>query len=693
MRYLSRRLLGYLAFSMLLAGHGFALEARIERDQWGVPHIHGATDADAAFGLAYAQAEDTWPIIQNSIPYYRGTAGRYFGTEAAKTDYLVGALGFWSTLTEKYGTLDPASRDYLQAFAAGLNHYADRHPEAVTLDVLPITSQDLIAAHMLRHLLFYGFEGVVSELLGAERAHAISPPPLGSPTTSDPTGSNASAVSPRRTEDGSTLLMINSHQPLTGPVAWYEAHIASDEGLDIQGGLFPGSPTIGVGFTAFHGWGATVNKPDLVDVYLLQTDPDDDNRYWFEGEWLVLDRTEIEIDVLLWDIIPWSVTREIYRSVHGPVFKTDHGTYAIRYAGMNEIAQIEQWLAMNKAQNFAEWRSAIALNTISSFNFVYANADGDIYFIHNSQMPKRTEGWQWQDYLPGDREDVIWNEYLPVEQLPQVLNPASGFILSANQNPFAISAPGSNPPSNATTEASGYQTRMTNRAVRGLELFSRYDQVSWEEFWQLKHDHQYSAQYRGVDYLNTVIRMNALSSDEAEAQQILADWNLDTNIENRSAALGVCVLSAEWRAEQTATDAPDPHQTLSDCIELVRSMSGRLDPSWGEVNRHGRGTQSWPAAGGPDTLRAIYSRRLEKDDRHMTVTAGDGLYYLIRWSPDGTQSVQGVHQYGSNMVDPSSPHYLDQAAHFAREETHSALFNAAEREATITRRYEVRQTQ
>lgn len=690
MRQRSRLPIRYVVLLMLLASHGFAFEASIERDQWGVPHIHGATDADAAFGLAYAQAEDAWPVIQNSIPYYRGTAGRHFGPEAAKTDYLVGALGFWDTLTEKYSTLDPEARDYLQAFAAGLNQYAEQHPEAVTLEVLPVTSQDLIAAHMLRHLLFYGFEGVIGEVLGEARAHDISPPPAGSPTTNDPTGSNASAVSPLRTTDGSTLLMINSHQPLTGPVAWYEAHIASDEGLDIQGGLFPGSPTIGVGFTAFHGWGATVNKPDLVDVYVLQTDPEDDNRYWFEGEWLTLEQSEIEIDVLLWDMIPWSVTREVYRSVHGPVFKTDHGTYAIRYAGMGEIAQIEQWLAMNKAQNFTEWRAAIARNTIASFNFVYANADGDIYFIHNSQMPKRAPGWHWQDYLPGDRADVIWNDYLPVEQLPQVLNPASGFILSANQNPFAISAPGSNPTTNATTEASGYQSRMTNRAVRGLELFDRYDRVSWEEFWQLKHDHQYSTQYRGVDYLNTVIRVTAQSAEETQAQQLLAEWDLDTDIDNRSAALGVCVLSAEWRAEQAAIDTPDPHETLSGCIELVRSMTGRLDPSWGEVNRHGRDAQTWPAAGGPDTLRAIYSRRLNDDDRHMTVTAGDGLYYLIRWSPDGVQSVQGVHQYGSDMSNPSSPHYLDQAEDFALEKTHPALFDAAARQSTVTQRYVVR---
>jgi penicillin amidase/acyl-homoserine-lactone acylase len=267
------------------------------------------------------------------------------------------------------------------------------------------------------------------------------------------------------------MLVINSHQPLTGPVAWYEAHVQSDEGLNVMGGLFPGAPAVGVGFTSTTAWGATVNQPDLVDVYKLEMNPSEDYQYRYDDQWLELERKDVEIDVLIWGFIPWSVTETVYRSVHGPVLESSHGWYAVRYAGMDELRQVEQWLAMNKARNFEEWRAAVALNYIQSFNFVYAGKDQTIYFVHNATMPERARGWQWQQYLPGNRSELVWQSYLPFDELPHIENPASGFILSTNQSPFHISAPGSNPDINAYPVESGWPTRMTNRAVRGLELF------------------------------------------------------------------------------------------------------------------------------------------------------------------------------------------------------------------------------
>ena len=195
--------------------------ASIERDRWGVPHIKGESDADAAFGLAFAQAEDTWGVIEASIPYYRGTAGRYFGPDAARSDYLVQWLGLWEDIGRGYDSdLPPSTREYVEAFAAGLNTYAQEHPNRVSLDVLPITGKDIVAAHMLRHIMFYGFEATIKELTGPTRAQ-----PTAQGTVirdGKPQGSNAIAVGPNRSSDGSTMLVINSHQPLTGPVAWYE---------------------------------------------------------------------------------------------------------------------------------------------------------------------------------------------------------------------------------------------------------------------------------------------------------------------------------------------------------------------------------------------------------------------------------------------------------------------------------------
>ena len=677
-----------LSTSQTLSAESF--EASIERDQYGVPHIYGATDADAAFGLAYAQAEDAWPIMEGSLPFFRGSAGLYEGREGAQSDYLVKWLDLWGTLDRDYEqVLSPEIRRYVEAFAEGFNAFIRDNPsEAKHPELLPITGKDIIAGHMLRHPLFYGFDGPVLELFGEERPNTVSKAPY-NPKPKDPIGSNATAIAPSRTEDGSTYLIINSHQPLTGPVAWYEAHLQSGEGLDVMGGLFPGAPTIGVGFTKEHGWGATVNKPDLVDIYVLEMNPDDPNQYRLDGEWQNLEVSKVKLKLKLWGFFPWSVSREVLRSVHGPALRTDHGVYAIRYAGMDEMKQVEQWLAMNKAKNFEEWQAAIALNYIQSFNFVYANRHGDIHFIHNAQLPMRAPNWQWDQYLPGDRSDLIWDAYHPTSSLPQVTNPSSGFVHSANQTPFNITAASDNPRQRDVPANGGWQTRMTNRATRGLELFEDFGEISFDEAWQLKHDNSYSINYRGIAFLQQVTSLPKTSDRIAEAIDILSDWDRATDKNNRGAALGVCVLAAEWQAESGGSSNPDPQPILDDCIEQTLDIGGRLDPRWGDVNRHGRDDTHWPVAGGPDTLRAIYSRRLDGDD-HLTAVAGDGLYYLIRWMPDGDMRALGTHQYGNDMTNPDSPHYLDQAEDFTNEVLHQPLYSDEDRTGRITRRYDVR---
>ena len=677
-----------LSTSQTLSAESF--EASIERDQYGVPHIYGATDADAAFGLAYAQAEDAWPIMEGSLPFFRGSAGLYEGREGAQSDYLVKWLDLWGTLDRDYEqVLSPEIRRYVEAFAEGFNAFIRDNPsEAKHPELLPITGKDIIAGHMLRHPLFYGFDGPVLELFGEERPNTVSKAPY-NPKPKDPIGSNATAIAPSRTEDGSTYLIINSHQPLTGPVAWYEAHLQSGEGLDVMGGLFPGAPTIGVGFTKEHGWGATVNKPDLVDIYVLEMNPDDPNQYRLDGEWQNLEVSKVKLKLKLWGFFPWSVSREVLRSVHGPALRTDHGVYAIRYAGMDEMKQVEQWLAMNKAKNFEEWQAAIALNYIQSFNFVYANRHGDIHFIHNAQLPMRAPNWHWDQYLPGDRSDLIWDAYHPTSSLPQVTNPSSGFVHSANQTPFNITAASDNPRQRDVPANGGWQTRMTNRATRGLELFEDFGEISFDEAWQLKHDNSYSINYRGIAFLQQVTSLPKTSDRIAEAIDILSNWDRATDKNNRGAALGVCVLAAEWQAESGGSSNPDPQPILDDCIEQTLDIGGRLDPRWGDVNRHGRDDTHWPVAGGPDTLRAIYSRRLDGDD-HLTAVAGDGLYYLIRWMPDGDMRALGTHQYGNDMTNPDSPHYLDQAEDFTNEVLHQPLYSDQDRIGRITRRYDVR---
>jgi acyl-homoserine-lactone acylase len=676
----------------------------IERDHLGVPHIIGERDVDAAFGFAYAQAEDNWQIIHDTIPFYRGTNAAINGKDAATVDFLIQWLGIWETIDRDYETqLKPETRAWIGAFVDGINYYAALHPEQTNSSIFPLTEKDVVAGYMLRHLLFYGFDASITELFEPQRQRPVSRGPAdagkqarpmaeGVTIGNLPVGSNAIAVSVPFTIDGATRLAINSHQPTTGPVAWYEAHIQSKEGLNVMGGLFPSSATIGVGFTENLAWGATVNKPDLVDIYVLNMDPNDPMRYKLDGEWKTLEAKDIEIEVKLFGFLPWTVTEVGLKSEHGPVIQNDHGTYAVRYAGMGEVRQLEQWLAMSKAQNFEQWRDAMRLQAFASFNFVYADREGNTMFVHNSLTPKRLPSYDWTQYLPGDDSRLIWQDYMAFDDLPQVINPTSGYIHSANQTPFRVSAEADNPNKDDYAIEDGFPTRMTNRADRGLELLAELESISEQQFFDIKHDKKYSVNSRAYAYLQQAASadLSAIQSDNLQnyqdAQTLITNWDLSTDIENRGAALSACVLGAEWLSEQRGSDAPKALDELVRCTDLLMSTSGRIDPLWGDVNRHVRGDLNIPVAGGPDTLRAIYGMGMEKDG-YLTNVAGDGLYYQVSWNAQGNLKVRGVHQYGAATLDENSPHYADQAEDYANEILHDPLFDDARRQSKIDRRY------
>ncbi len=661
-------------------------QVTIRRDSWGVPHVHGATDPATAFGFAYAQSEDAWQLFEDSLPFYRGINGRYNGVDGAATDYLVHMLDVRGLVDHRYEQdVSPEVRAYVQGFVDGMNYYAAKHPEQVDASLLPVTSYDVIAGFVLRHLMFYGFDGVVREVMGPERIRKVAVP--GTPERDGiPLGSNAIAVSSLGSSDGSTMLAINSHQPTTGPVAWYEAHISSDEGLNVMGGLFPGSPNISLGFTEDIAWGVTVNGPDLVDVFVLEINPENENQYRLDGEWVDLEVREVDIEVVLWGWLPWTSTQKVYRSVHGPVLRPEHGTYALRFAGEGELRQVEQWYRMNRAKNFDEWRDAMRMHSFASFNFVYADRDSNIFFVHNSLTPERAAGWDWHQYLPGDRSDLLWQEMLSFDDLPQVLNPASGYVHSANQTPFEVSAPADNPDISRYQPEHGFPTRMTNRAHRGLELLENLVPISPEEFSTIKHDKHYSVRARVYGYLQQAFELQYEPGHYADGVALLKRWDLGTDVANPGAALGVCLVAKEWLSERAGEPPPEMKGAFESCVDLIVSKTGQVDPLWGEVNRHVRGEVNVPVGGGPDILRAIYGQGFEENGYHTNI-AGDGLYYLVRWDAQGEQSVQGIHQFGSAVLDEDSPHYDDQAAAFAEEALRSPLFEESELEANLARSY------
>jgi acyl-homoserine-lactone acylase len=680
-----------------LATVGDQYDVRILRDSWGVPHVFGATDADVAYGLAYAHAEDDFLTIQQSLLAARGDLAAVYGPDLAPADYMVHLLRIWDTVEETYETMRPETRALLEAYADGLNHYAALHPaEVLTEDAFPATGRDIAAAAVHKVPFFFGLDRTLVELFSDSRQKEVSARPSAQiGVIGLPAGSNTLSVGPARTADGSTYLAVNSHQPWEGPETWYEAHVHSEEGWDMAGALFPGAPVVIHGHNRNLGWAFTVNHADLVDVYVLTIHPDNPDQYLYDGEWLELEVRTAPIRVKLLGRLVWTVKEEVLWSVYGPVVRRDHGTYAVRYAGAGRADLWEQLYRMNKATDLAEWQAAVTTGAIPTFNIGYADREGNIYYLYNGALPVRAEGYDWSLYLPGDTSETLWTDYLAYDRLPQVLNPPSGFVQNCNSSPFQTTLGEGNPDLEDYSPTLGIEDPMTNRALRALALLGADDAITFEEFTEIKYDRQYAPDSGVARYREMIVAASAPADPGIQpAIEILKGWDLRADPESSGAALMVLTLhyldEAGYNALPSAEEAAEVPlsallESLSQAAELLEEKYGRLDVPWSEVNRLRRGQVDLGVGGGPDVLNAIYGR-LEEDGRFRGV-AGDSYVMLVAWDAEGRVRSYSIHQYGSATLDESSPHFADQSPLFVRRELKPVWMEEADIRANLEEEY------
>ena len=660
--------------------------AEITRDIWGVPHVYGESDADAAFGLAFAHAEDDFKNTAENMYLYRAEMGLRDGADGAIQDYLIKVLKIREKIEQNYLTeLNKDVRKVLEAYAAGINYWMIQNPDNDYNHFFPITEQDIVAGFAIQNLFFSGVVSSIEKLQREENSkeeytHLYK-------NEQFVTGSNVLAVNSSKTSDQSTRIIINSHQPLDGPLAWYEAQVSSDEGWNIMGGLFPGSPFIFVGFNENIAWGFTVNKPDLSDSYLLKINPENENQYLLDGKWKDFEIEIINLPIKIFGPLKWTIKREAKYSAHGPVLEVANKSYALRFAGMNDIKQVNQWFAMNKSNSLDEWIKAMKKRSIISFNGVFADKEDNIFFLHNSSSPKRLEGINWKEVIDGTRSDLIWDSYVDFSEIPQFKNPSSGWIASTNQDPFKVTSVSDNLKSSNYSSTLGLQTRMTNRAYRSIELFDQYKTVNEEEFDLIKFDNKYSKQSRSYSYVSKIFDMDFESNKLNEARDVLKNWDLGTDFKNTSAALGVCVLSNEWISEQGQRMPQDPEISFRECVGELENTYGRVNPPWSERNFIVRGDKKISVQGGPDVLRAIYGRNDKEGD--LKAAGGDGLYIHVSWDKNGKQNSKSIHQYGSSTQHIKSKHFDDQVKLYVEEKYKPTFFDKKDLEKNTASVYYV----
>ena len=642
----------------------------IVRDNYGVPHIYANTDAELAYGLAWANSEDDFKTIQEAYLAGNALLSKYIGIKGAPADFITQFIGSNELIKDKINDLSPEYFKVISGYAEGLNSYAKHNPDKVLLDELfPITPRKMLMYSQLQ--LFISNQG-------ADWAGRI----LNNDTENDYldqnlTGSNVIAMNSNKTSSGETFLAINTHQPLDGPSAWYEVHLESKEGTNIIGTLYPGTPHVLIGVNENLGWSHTVNYPDKTDVFKLKMK--DKKSYIVDDEIHKLEKLNAEVYIKVLGI-PIKIKRKYYKSIFGPTLKNKSGFYSIRTPTLFNLSALEQWWKMGKSKNFTEFYKTLKMNSIPGFNVGYADKYDTIFYLSNAILPKRAEGYNWKGVVTGDTKKILWDEFYKIEDLPQVIQPNSGYIYNANHSPFKSTSNDENPKEKNYSRDMGFETYDNNRSIRLKHLIDSYEKVSFEDFKKIKYDNSFPSKFN-YSFMDISIIENLKLKNEDFNFELLSriqKWDRSTNIDSNGAAIyGILYynLVRNYRDQILENNNLVSKEillsALSDVNFYLKENFGSIDITLGDYQKLVRGDKEIPIWGLPDVITAMTSRPYKNGK--IRVFAGESYIGLIRFTKDGPE-MESIISYG-NSDNSNSDHYSDQMELYSKFKTKKMTFN------------------
>ena len=713
-----------------------AQTATIHRDAWGVPHVFSDTDAGAVFGMAWALAEDDWPLIEENYLRALGRTAELNGEGAVAGDWMARALRIVPLSVAEYDAATPRMRGLLDAFAAGMNRWLAARPDGQLRVLRRIEPWYPLALIRFKYYQneFLGYAGLRNDWITPmlERsAAAVAGPGVAPvaredgqvrsvPDRSDSAtifdfsadahrdvwgrrlhGSNQWAVAPARTADGSTFLLINPHQSFIGVQRYAEIHLDSREGLRFSGLTVFGFLLPYMGNNERLGWAYTDNYADHSDLYgLVFDDAAAPLRYRYGNGHRTAESWTDSIRVRT-DAGHDTRRFRFWSSHHGPIVGLSDGRpLAVKLARMTEGGWFDQWDAMIRARTLNDWKRAVGQLRVPYMNTMYADADGNIGYIYNSAVPRRLPGIDPSGILDGGDPRTDWQGFHALDELPQVWNPPTGWLLNTNSTPFTATTGLAMRRENFPAYMVGGETDNA-RAVSSRRVLSALSSATFEQFARVVWDSRLSEADRAIPALAAEWdSMPPSPSRDSLAPTVrrLGAW--DRVADTASVETTWFVLASELRAMDSQRFGTHV-ASLAEALGRLQRQWNTIEVPWGRLNRHQRplpGARgpvaldttraSLAVGGGPGALGSVFTFNSAPfgSAAPRIGRGGNSFVKVIAFGP--TVRAASILNYGQSG-DPASAHFFDQAALYARRQFKPAWFSRAEVEANSVQSYAV----
>lgn len=697
----------------------------IIRDDWGVPHIFGATDADAVFGMIYAQAEDDFNRIEQNYLLSMGRLAEDVGEAEIWRDLRMKLFIDPDEMRTMYGESPAWLQELMDAWADGLNYYLHTHPEVTPRVIsrfepwMALTfSEGSIGGDIERVDLgdleaFYGAgdpgQSIAGDPMVPLDLYATAEEPL-APMFDEPVGSNGFAIAPSNSATGNALLWINPH---TSFFFREELHMTSDEGLDAYGAVTWGQFFVYQGFNEGAGWMHTSSGVDNIDEFLETIERKEDGLYYRYGdEERRVEEREVVVPYRSGDAMA-ERSFTAYRTHHGPIVRAE-GDRWVAVALMEEpMNALIQSYSRTKAHNLAGFSAEMDRHTNSSNNTVFADSEGNIAYFHSNFIPRRDTRFDYTQPVDGSDPATDWDGVLSMEETPNVFNPPGGWLQNTNNWPF--SAAGEDSPRQEDFPAYVQTGGENARGLNAVRVLAGRKDFTMDTLTKAAFDPYLSAFAEMVPDLVAAWDR----APEGDLKASLRDqidtlrawdftWGLDSVPTTLAVYWGEDVFRTIGRAARNAGMSLDEYmqtpaagnsllEALRDASDTLEENFGTWETPWGEVNRFQRltGDIDQPFSDEGPSIPVGFTSSRWGSLASFGATTKPGT--VKRYGTSGNSFVAVV-QFGDSLrakavtagglnSDPANPHFNDQAQRYADGNLREVYFYRSQLEGHIEREY------